>query len=108
MTTPVPKERQEERRRRRKAIVSTAHNSYRSSFYNYAQVLNRLRTRSGFFIIRNQKTAITTKPKTPPFQGRLTGLSSVSINMSYRIVLEMIIKDDLVILVDVGRHEQVN
>jgi mRNA-degrading endonuclease YafQ of YafQ-DinJ toxin-antitoxin module len=40
-------------------------------------------------------------------QGRLKGLSSVSINMSYRIVLELIIVDSDIILVDVGKHDQV-
>lgn len=40
-------------------------------------------------------------------QGRLSGLSSVSINMSYRIVLEMLIQDNDIILVDVGNHDQV-
>lgn len=40
-------------------------------------------------------------------QGRLSGLSSVSINMSYRIVLEVVIKDNDIILVDVGYHDQV-
>lgn len=40
-------------------------------------------------------------------QGRLSGLSSVSINISYRIVLEMIIRDEDIILVDVGNHDQV-
>ena len=40
-------------------------------------------------------------------QGRLDGLSSVSINMSYRIVLEMVIRENDIILVDVGNHDQV-
>lgn len=40
-------------------------------------------------------------------QGRLNSLSSVSINMSYRIVLEMIIQDQDIILIDVGDHDQV-
>lgn len=40
-------------------------------------------------------------------QGRLSGLSSVSINMSYRIVLELVIRDKDIILVDVGNHDQV-
>jgi mRNA-degrading endonuclease YafQ of YafQ-DinJ toxin-antitoxin module len=40
-------------------------------------------------------------------QGRLKGLSSVSINMSYRIVLELVIVDNDIILVDVGNHDQV-
>lgn len=40
-------------------------------------------------------------------QGRLDGLSSVSINISYRIVLEMLITESDIILVDVGHHDQV-
>ncbi|MEZ5589142.1 MAG: plasmid stabilization protein [Sedimenticolaceae bacterium] len=40
-------------------------------------------------------------------QGRLAPLSSVSTNMSYRIVLEIIIQEHDIILVDVGRHDQV-
>ena len=40
-------------------------------------------------------------------QGRLNGLSSVSINMSYRIALEMVIRDDDIILIDVGNHDRV-
>ncbi len=40
-------------------------------------------------------------------QGRLTGLSSVSINLSYRLVLEFVIQDSDIILVDVGSHDQV-
>ena len=40
-------------------------------------------------------------------QGRLTGLSSVSINLSYRIVLHLVIKDNDIILVDIGDHDRV-
>jgi len=40
-------------------------------------------------------------------QGRLAGLSSVSINLSYRLVLEFVIQDSDIILVDVGNHDQV-
>lgn len=40
-------------------------------------------------------------------QGRLAGLSSVSINISYRIVLELVIQNKDIILVDVGNHDQV-
>ena len=38
--------------------------------------------------------------------GTLEGLYSVSINMTYRISLEFIIKDDTVIPVDVGTHDE--
>jgi mRNA-degrading endonuclease YafQ of YafQ-DinJ toxin-antitoxin module len=39
--------------------------------------------------------------------GRLKGLSSVSINMSYRIVIELIIKGDEIIFIDIGDHDKV-
>ncbi len=39
--------------------------------------------------------------------GRLKDLSSVSINMSYRISLELEIKDEEIILINVGTHDQV-
>ena len=40
-------------------------------------------------------------------QGRLSGLSSVSITMSYRVVVEMLIRDNDIILVDIGNHDRV-
>lgn len=40
-------------------------------------------------------------------QGRLGELSSVSINMSYRILLEMVIRENDIILVDIGNHDHV-
>jgi len=40
-------------------------------------------------------------------QGQLSGLSSVSINMSYRIVLELLVQDSDIILVDIGNHDSV-
>ena len=39
--------------------------------------------------------------------GRLEGLSSISINISYRIVLELMIQDNDIILIDVGDHNKV-
>ena len=40
-------------------------------------------------------------------QGRMSGLSSVSINSSYRIVIEFIIEGDEILLVNIGKHDQV-
>jgi len=40
-------------------------------------------------------------------EGRLKGLSSVSINMSYRIVLELKVKEDEIVLINIGRHDYV-
>jgi mRNA-degrading endonuclease YafQ of YafQ-DinJ toxin-antitoxin module len=39
--------------------------------------------------------------------GRLHGLHSVSINLSYRITLEMLIQDEEIIPVNVGDHDVV-
>jgi len=39
--------------------------------------------------------------------GRLQGLYSISINLSYRITLELIVRDEEIILVNVGDHDQV-
>jgi len=39
--------------------------------------------------------------------GRLTGLHSVSINLSYRITLEFLIKDQEIIPINVGDHDSV-
>lgn len=39
--------------------------------------------------------------------GRLQGLHSISINLSYRITLELIVRDEEIILVNVGDHYQV-
>jgi mRNA-degrading endonuclease YafQ of YafQ-DinJ toxin-antitoxin module len=42
-----------------------------------------------------------------PLQGRLSELHSISINISYRITIEMIIKEKEIILVNVGSHQDV-
>ena len=40
-------------------------------------------------------------------RGKFDGLHSVSINMSFRITLEMIITDKEIVLVNVGDHDEV-
>lgn len=39
--------------------------------------------------------------------GPLSGLSSVSINISYRIVIELVIREQDILLIDIGSHDQV-
>jgi mRNA-degrading endonuclease YafQ of YafQ-DinJ toxin-antitoxin module len=39
--------------------------------------------------------------------GKLQALYSVSINLSYRITLELLIQDEQIILVNVGNHDAV-
>ena len=40
-------------------------------------------------------------------QGKLSAYHSVSINMKYRVVIDFIIQNDVIILVDVGSHSDV-
>lgn len=42
-----------------------------------------------------------------PLKGKLEGLHSVSINLSYRITLELLIDDEQIIPVNIGEHEAV-
>ncbi|MCQ8181392.1 plasmid stabilization protein [Methylomonas sp. SURF-1] len=42
-----------------------------------------------------------------PLRGKLDGLHSVSINLSYRITLELLIQGDQIIPVNVGNHDAV-
>lgn len=42
-----------------------------------------------------------------PLSGRLSGLHSVSINLSYRITLEFLLEDQDIIPVNVGDHDTV-
>jgi len=42
-----------------------------------------------------------------PLKGKLQGLHSVSINISYRLTLELIIGPKEIILINIGTHEEV-
>lgn len=42
-----------------------------------------------------------------PLKGKLAGLHSISINISYRITLELVISDQEIILVNIGTHDEV-
>ena len=42
-----------------------------------------------------------------PLRGKLDGLHSVSINMSHRITLELIVTDQEIILINIGTHDKV-
>ncbi|MRI58646.1 MAG: plasmid stabilization protein [Epsilonproteobacteria bacterium] len=41
------------------------------------------------------------------FQGELKEFYSVSIDMSYRLIIDFIIQDDRIILLDIGLHDDV-
>ena len=40
-------------------------------------------------------------------QGRMNAFSSISINMKYRIVIDFIIVEEIIILIDIGSHDDV-
>ncbi len=40
-------------------------------------------------------------------EGRLSGLYSVSINISYKLSIDFIIDEDKIILIDIGKHSEV-
>ena len=42
-----------------------------------------------------------------PLQGRLTGLHSVSISMRYRITLELELREQEIVFVNVGSHGEI-
>ena len=42
-----------------------------------------------------------------PLRGRLQGLHSISINLSYRITLEVLIEGQTLIPIDIGTHDVV-
>jgi len=42
-----------------------------------------------------------------PLSGKLSGLHSVSINLSYRLTLELVLRDKEIIPVNVGDHDAV-
>ncbi len=39
--------------------------------------------------------------------GDMAGLSSISINLSYRLIIHFIIKEDLIVPIDIGSHGDV-
>ena len=42
-----------------------------------------------------------------PLQGRLTGLYSLSITLSYRITIELLIEENEIVPVQIGTHDEV-
>ncbi len=42
-----------------------------------------------------------------PLQGRLTGLYSLSITLSYRLTIELLIEDNEIVPVHIGTHDEV-
>ena len=59
-------------------------------------------------MVRRQSGIITPSGRRlHSLQGRMSGLSSVSINISYLIVIEFIIEGDEILLVNIGKHDRV-
>ncbi len=42
-----------------------------------------------------------------PLTGSLNGLHSISINLSYRITIDLLIDDETIIFINVGSHDEI-
>ena len=42
-----------------------------------------------------------------PLRGRLTGLYSLSITLSYRLTIELLIEENEIVPIDIGTHDEV-
>ena len=80
----------------------------------YLKLANRFVKRHPDLKSRYEKTLrlLTVNPHHPSLRlhaltGQLQGLFSVSINLSYRITMEMVITEKEIILVNVGDHQTV-
>ncbi len=57
-------------------------------------------------LIQLQKDPTHPSLRLHKLHGKLQDLYSVSINMKFRILLEFIVKDDRIILIHIGSHDQ--
>ena len=81
---------------------------------NYEKIERRFLKRHPDLLDRYHKTLVLLEhdPFHPalrlhPLKGRLSGLHAVSINLQYRITLELEIREKEIILVSVGSHGEV-
>ena len=86
-------------------LIFTAH---------YEKIEKRFLRRHPNLVSRYHKTLVLLEegPYHPslrlhPLKGRLLGLHSVSINLQYRITLELEVREQEIILVNVGSHGEV-
>ena len=42
-----------------------------------------------------------------PLTGNLNGLHSISINLSYRITIDLLIDDETIIFINIGSHDEI-
>ncbi len=80
----------------------------------YEKKLSKFLERHPSMLKKYQKTIkiLGTNPCHPSLRlhklkAKISDLQSLSINMKYRIVLNFIIKDDIIILIDIGGHGEV-
>lgn len=81
---------------------------------HYEKKVKRFLRRHPELVDRYQKTMamLATNPHHPSLrlhklEGRLSDCHSVSINLSYRIVLYFLITDDEIVPIDIGDHDTV-
>lgn len=81
---------------------------------SYIRRARKFLTRNPELLRQYQKTLelLELNPSHPslrlhPLRGRLQGLHSVSINISYRVTIELIVAESEIIMVNIGSHEEV-
>ena len=75
----------------------------RKFFAKHPQVLQQYEKMLQLLCINPQHPSL----RLHKLSGRLKGLFSVSINISYRVVINFIIRNDQIVLIDIGSHDEV-
>ena len=78
----------------------------RKFFAKHPQVLQQYEKMLQLLCINPQHPALSLR-RLHKLSGRLEGLFSVSINISYRVIINFIIRNDQIVLIDIGSHDEV-
>ena len=87
-----------------KLIFPTAYHKRERSFLNKH---SELRERYFKTLLLLEQGPLHPSLRLHPMRGRLTGLHSVSISMRYRITLELELREQEILFVNVGSHGEV-
>ena len=75
----------------------------RKFFAKHPQVLQQYEKMLRLLCINPQHPSL----RLHKLSGRLKGLFSVSINISYRVIINFIIRNDQIVLIDIGSNDEV-
>ena len=81
--------------------------SYQKREKSFLKKHPELRTRYFKTLLLLEQNPLHPSLRLHPLQGRLTGLHSVSISMRYRITLELEMREQEIVFINVGSHGEV-